>query len=113
MNTPKRLLIILGAAAVGMSVNGFAAEAVLNVARGISVSYSAALDREALARLQRELFQARTAANRFGSNVNQAVATLHATDHPPIEALTHAAALYSRAVRNVDGLVDELHKRLR
>jgi hypothetical protein len=70
-------------------------------------------DREAFARLQRQLFEARTAVNRFGSNVNQAVAKLHATGVPPIEALAHAVGLCTRAVRNLDLLIDELHRRLR
>jgi hypothetical protein len=66
-----------------------------------------------LARLQRELFAARTAVNRFGSNVNQTVAALHATGHPPIETLVHATGLCTRAVRSLDGLIDEVHRRLR
>jgi hypothetical protein len=66
-----------------------------------------------LARLQRQLFEARTAVNRFGSLVNQAVAALHSTGRAPMDALAHAVALCARAVRNVDGLVDELHRRLR
>ena len=73
----ERAEIETAAASVGMSVNGFAAEAVLTVARGMTVSYGAAQDRETFARLQQELFQARMAVNRFGSNVNQAVAALH------------------------------------
>jgi hypothetical protein len=79
----------------------------------MSMSYGAAQDREALARLQRQLFEARTAVNRFGNNVNQAVAALHSTGHPPMEALAHAVALCARAVRNLDLLIDELHRRLR
>ena len=64
---------------MGLSVNGFAAEAVLSVARGMPVAYGTAKDREAFARLQRELLAARTAVNRFGNNVNQAAAALHST----------------------------------
>ena len=63
--------------------------------------------------MQRQLFEARTAVNRFGNNVNQAVAALHATGQPPIEALAHAVALCTRAVRNLDVLIDEVHRRLR
>jgi hypothetical protein len=55
-------------AATGMIVNGFATEAVLTAARGLPMSYGAAQDREALARLQRQLFEARAAVNRFGGN---------------------------------------------
>jgi hypothetical protein len=103
----------VAAASVGMTATGFCAEAALTAARRLPMSYGAAQDREALARLQRQLFEARTAVNRFGNNVNQAVAALHATGQPPIEALAHAAALCTRAVRNLDQLVDELHRRLR
>jgi hypothetical protein len=105
--------IQVAAASVGMTVNGFCAEAALTAARRLPMSYGAAQDREALARLQRQLFEARTAVNRFGNNVNQAVAALHATGQPPVEALAHATALCTRAVRNLDPLVDELHRRLR
>jgi hypothetical protein len=109
----ERAEIETAAASVGMSVNGFAAEAVLAVARGMTVSNGAAQDRETFARLQRELFQARTAVNRVGNNVNQAVAALHATGQPPTEALSGAVALCARAVRNLDSLIDEVHRRLR
>jgi uncharacterized protein (DUF1778 family) len=109
----ERAEIESAAASVGMSVNGFAAEAVLTVARGMAVSIGAAQDREALARLQRELFQARTAVNRFGNNVNQAVAAVHSTGQPPAEALSHAVALCGRAVRHLDSVIDEVHRRLR
>ena len=109
----ERAEVDAAAAALGMSVNGFAADAVLMVARRLPMSHGAALDREALARLQRELFAARTAMNRFGGNVNQAVAALHATGHPPVEALAHATRLCGRAVQHLEGLIDEVHRRLR
>jgi hypothetical protein len=109
----ERAEVEAAAVAVGMSVTGFAAEAVLSVARKVPVSHASAVQREALALLQRQLFEARTAVNRFGSNVNQAVAALHATGHPPIEALAQATSLCARAVRNLDGLIDEVHRRLR
>jgi hypothetical protein len=109
----ERAEIEVAAASVGMTVNGFCAEAALSVARKQPRSDGVAQDREVLARLQRQLFEARTAVNRFGSNVNQAVAKLHATGQPPIDALAHAVGLCTRAVRNLDLLVDELHRRLR
>ena len=109
----ERAEIEVAAASVGVTVTGFCAEAALTAARGLPMSYGAAADREALARLQRQLFEARTAVNRFGNNVNQAVAALHSTDQPPVEALTHAVALCARAVRSVDELIDEVHRRLR
>jgi uncharacterized protein (DUF1778 family) len=113
LSAQERAEIDAAATAVGMTVNGFAAEAALSVARGLPMVSGAALDREALARLQRQLFEARTAVNRFGSNVNQAVAALHASGYPPTEALTHATSLCTSAVRNLDELIDEVHRRLR
>jgi hypothetical protein len=109
----ERAEVDAAAASVGMSVNGFAAEAVLNVARGMAVAYGPAQDREALAQLQRELLAARTSVNRFGNNVNQAVAALHSTGQPPTDALVRAVALCERAVLHLDGLIREVHRRLR
>jgi hypothetical protein len=105
--------IEVAAASVGMTPNGFCAEVVLKVVRGLPVSYGPAQVREALVRLQRELFAARTAVNRFGGNVNQAVARQHATGEAPNDALLHAVVLCGRAVRNLDALIDEAHRRLR
>ena len=113
-NVQERAEIEVAAAAIGMTPTGFVAEAALLAARGSRLVPDAAIqDREAFARLQRQLFEARTAVNRFGSNVNQAVAKLHATGEAPIEALAHAVGLCTRAVRNLDLLIDELHRRLR
>jgi hypothetical protein len=110
----ERAEIEIAAAAIGMTATGFAAEAALLAARGTPMALDVTVaQRETFARLQRQLFEARTAVNRFGNLVNQAVAALHATSHPPIEALAHATGLCARAVRNVDALIDELHRRLR
>jgi hypothetical protein len=110
----ERAEVEVAAAAIGMTATGFAAEAALLAARGTPMTLDATVaQRETFARLQRQLFEARTAVNRFGNLVNQAVAALHSTGHPPIEALAHATGLCTRAVRNLDGLVDELHRRLR
>jgi hypothetical protein len=89
----ERAEIEVAAAAIGMTATGFTAEAALLAARGSPMMLDAAVaQRETLARLQRQLFEARTAVNRFGNLVNQAVAALHATGQPPIEALSHATA---------------------
>ena len=113
-STQERAEIDVAAAAIGMTPTGFAAEAALLAARGTPMTLDATAARhEMFARLQRQLFEARTAVNRFGNNVNQAVAALHSTGQPPIEALAHATALCTRAVRNLDLLIDELHRRLR
>ena len=110
----ERAEIDVAAAAIGMTPTGFAAEAALLAARGTPMTLDATLaERETFARLQRQLFEARTAVNRFGNLVNQAVTALHSTGQPPIEALARATALCTRAVRNLDGLIDDLHRRLR
>jgi len=110
----ERAEIEVAAAAIGMTATGFAAEAALLAARGTPLALDVTVaQREMFARLQRQLFEARTAVNRFGSLVNQAVAALHSTGQPPIEALAHATGLCTRAVLHLDGLVDELHRRLR
>ena len=49
----ERAEVEVAAAAIGMTATGFTAEAALMAARGAPVSYAAAQDREALARLQR------------------------------------------------------------
>jgi hypothetical protein len=56
----ERAEIEVAAVSVSMTVTGFCAEAALTAARRLPVSYGAAQDREALARLQRQLFEART-----------------------------------------------------
>jgi hypothetical protein len=108
-------VVEIGAAAatIDMTPNGFCAEVVLKVVRRLGMSYASAQEREALARLQRELFAARAAVNRFGGNVNQAVARLHGTGGVQIDALLHEVVLCRRAVRNLDALIDEAHRRLR
>jgi uncharacterized protein (DUF1778 family) len=108
----ERAEIEVAAASVGMTATGFSAEAALSAARGAPLSMGAVQDREALARMQRQLFEARTAINRFGNKVNQAVAALNATGEPP-EWLGHAVALCVRAVSHLDGLIDDIHRRLR
>lgn len=97
---------------VGMTVTGFCAEVTVAAARGAALAMGARQDRETLARLQRELFQARTAVNRFGGNVNQAMAAFHALGEPPTW-LRHAVAACLRSVRQVDEVVGQVHRRLR
>src|SRR5262245_31076580 len=65
------------AASVGMTPHGFCADAAIAAARGAPMALGAAQDREALARLLRQLMAARTAVVRFGTNVNQAMAVLN------------------------------------
>jgi hypothetical protein len=53
-----------------------------------------------------------TAPSRFVGNVYPA-AELHAMEQRPSDVLTYAVQLRDRAVRDVDDLIDELHRRLR
>jgi hypothetical protein len=55
---------------------------------------------------------ARAQVRRFGSNVNQAVRTLHATGEPP-EWLDRAVALAAKAVAELDEAAVRLTRRLR
>jgi hypothetical protein len=57
--------------------------------------------REELRAAMRELFDATTAVNRFGTNLNQAVAALHVTGQPPAW-MTDAVALCCRAIEKLD-----------
>lgn len=101
--------------AAEMTVTGFCALAALAVAR----RQPGEADRvgeapagvEELAELQRELFAARTAINRTGVNLNQAVATLNSTGQPPVW-LEHAVQRVTRAVVEVDTVVARIHRRL-
>jgi hypothetical protein len=100
------------AASVGMTATGFCADSALAAARGVPVALATAQEREALARLLRELFAARTAVNRFGTNVNQASAVLNATGEAP-EWLGSAIRLCTRSVRALDQVIAEVDRRLR
>ncbi|GAA4737667.1 hypothetical protein Prum_067950 [Phytohabitans rumicis] len=61
--------------------------------------------------MQRELFAARTAVNRTGTNLNQAVAQVNSTGQPPVW-LEHAVDRVGNAVRELDALVGRIHRRL-
>ena len=70
--------------AIPMPVNGLCAQAASTQARRLPMSYWAAQDREGMAPLQRQLFEAHTAVNRFGNNVNKGWRRCTATGQPPI-----------------------------
>jgi hypothetical protein len=97
------------AAAVGMTTTGFCAEAALSTARGVR---SAALDpsRESFADVQAELFDARVALGRIGTNLNQAVAALNATGQPP-EWLERVVLLCERRMQRLDEAIERLDRR--
>jgi hypothetical protein len=100
------------AASAGMSTSRFCAEAALAAARGSSAVLAAAQDREALARLQRQLLAARTEVNRFAVNVNQAVVRLHTSGQAPPELL-RTVELTRRSVARLDEVVAVVDRRLR
>lgn len=94
------------AAAVGMTPTGFLTEAGLAAARG---SASRSLDpvRETLARLEVELFDARVAVGRIGTNLNQAVAALNATGLVPAW-LERVAWLCEQRMMRVDAVISRI-----
>jgi hypothetical protein len=65
-----------------------------------------------LAELQVELFDARVAVGRIGTNLNQGVAALNATGVAP-DWLPKAAALCERRMARIDVVVGLIHRRLR
>ena len=100
------------AASAGMSTSRFCAEAALAAARGTPMLLAAAQDREALARLQRQLFAARTEVARFGVNVNQAVAALNSTGVAP-EWMGRAMTRVGYSINVLDEVIAEVDRRLR
>jgi hypothetical protein len=103
--------ITAAAAAAGITPTGFCGEAALAVARRTSPASLHPL-RETLAELQSELFDARVAVGRIGTNLNQAVAALNATGEAP-DWLPRAAALCERRMAAIDAVVARIHRRLR
>jgi hypothetical protein len=66
---------------------------------------------EALAALQAELSDTRTAVVRVGTNLNQAMAAFNATGEPPIW-LRHVVEGCGRVLRTVDEAASRVHRRL-
>jgi hypothetical protein len=108
----ERVEVDAAAASAGMSTSRFCAEAALAAARGTPMLLSAAQDREALARLQRQLFAARTEVARFGVNVNQAVAALNSTGVAP-EWMGRAMTRVGYSINQLDGVIAAVDRRLR
>ncbi len=114
---PRRVLLRLSdsehaalsaaAAEHGLTPTGFAAEAALAMARGEAMAADVAGEDEGLRHALVELMTARTQLRRYGVNVNQAVAQLHATGEVPswLEAATAGA---DRAVGRVDAAAAHL-----
>jgi len=99
--------VVAAAARTGLTTTGWAAHAVVALASG-SAPPAEQRAREALV----ELIQARTQVRRYATNVNQAVAVLHATGRAP-EWLAQAVIQTNRATERLDAAADRLHRRLR
>lgn len=111
--------VVAAAARVGLTPTGFCARAALTVAETrASADSRAASDQrlagesvEALAAMQAELADARTAVVRVGTNLNQAVTALHATGETPAW-LRHVVEACGQALRSVDEAASRIHGRL-
>jgi hypothetical protein len=95
------------AARAGLAKGGYAAEAALSVARGVTCPADSPF-REALG----ELIRAAGLVRRIGVNLNQAVAKLNATGQRSGDLLPYAAACLRRAER-LDAAAEEIRRRLR
>jgi hypothetical protein len=98
--------IVAAATRAGLTPTSFVAAAALAVARD-----SMPPVRTPMHELLAELNHARTLVGRFGTNVNQAVAALHATGEAP-PALARAVDVCLRAVGRLDEVVTRLQRRL-
>ena len=96
------------ATAAGLTASGFCADAAVTAARGEPGPGS---ERRVLRRLGIELFAARSAVNRFGSNVNQVAAAWNTTGVLP-EYARAAIDMCRRAVERLDAVVAELRRRI-
>lgn len=103
---------MVAAASVGLTATGFCADAVLAAARGEHLAFGAVQDREALAVLQRRLFEATAEVNRIGVNLNQAVAAFNATGRTPVW-LGRAVLTCEMTITKLDVLAVEIDRRLR
>lgn len=104
--------VVAAARRVGLTPTGFCAVAALAAARGgHGVGPPADAGCELLAQVQVELFDARTAVVRTGTNLNQAVTMLHATGEAPVW-LRHAATRCMRSLAGLDAAVAAVHRRL-
>src|SRR5690606_33535118 len=109
----EHTMIVAAAVRSGLTVTGYVATAAVTAANHNGGIVAAGSDRfEALAGLQAELFDARTALNRAGANLNQAVTVLHASGQEPVW-LASAVRLVTRAVAALDEVVTRVDRRLR
>jgi hypothetical protein len=98
---------------VGLTPTGFVADAALAVARGqISAAVGDNPLIEVLRQLMHEMFAARTALNRTGTNLNQATAALNSTGQAPVW-LAQAVEAYRRSLQQFDDTTARISRRLR
>jgi hypothetical protein len=104
--------ITTAASKMGLTPTGYVATAAVAAARHHGGVIGGGERFEQLAGLQAELFDARTALNKVGGNLNQAVAALNATGQAPVW-LASAVRLVVRAVAALDQVVTKIDRRLR
>src|SRR5258707_6382707 len=107
--------VAAAAARSGLTPTGFCANAALAAARGTAAPGSlvsgAGITRYELAELQRELFAARTAVIRTGTNLNQATAALSATGEAPVW-LNQAVKRCEHSLDQLDAVAADIDRRL-
>jgi hypothetical protein len=107
--------LALAAARAGLTTTGFCADAALAAAHGAAVPggliSGTGLTRAELAALQRELFAARTAVVRTGTNLNQATAAFNATGEAPVW-LDQAVKRCERSLDHLDAIAANIDRRL-
>jgi hypothetical protein len=106
--------IVAAARQVDLTPTGFIAQAAYAHARGECGTTGGGLGGDGLEALRQvlgELFETRTALNRVGTNLNQAVAAFNATGQPPVW-LADAVRLVTRAVSTVDEMAAGVGRRL-
>jgi len=104
-------LVLEAARRGGYTMAGYAAEATLAAATVRLADTGTDAERALLRDALGEPMAARTAVNRFGGNVNQAVAALHASGAAPVW-LRDAVVLCRRAVERVDEAVTQVRRGL-
>lgn len=105
--------VVAAAERAGFTPTGFCARAALAAARGeASPAAPASLELETLSVLQSELFDARAAVNRVGTNLNQAVTAFNSTGQAPLW-LSTVVAMCARTVAALDEVISAVHRRVR
>jgi hypothetical protein len=97
----------------GLTPTGYVALAALAAADAKSTPASpTSAQYEALRDLQADLFDVRSAVNRVGTNLNQAVAAFNATGRPPAWLET-VAAMCARSLTALDDITSAVHRWIR